>query len=59
MDVGNELRHGAGYESLKKLDSLLSQYLPILGHIRVDAVQVVVHLGASYQYQPYFVPHGR
>ena len=43
MDLGNELL--AGHESLKCFHDLLNRRLPSMGHIQINAVQVVDHLG--------------
>jgi len=43
MEFGNELC--GGHVSLEGFHSLFSQRLPFLGHIKINAVQVVSHLG--------------
>ncbi|KIM74240.1 hypothetical protein PILCRDRAFT_709571 [Piloderma croceum F 1598] len=45
MDIGNELR--TGYVSLKRFHATLAQRLPDIGHIQVQAVYVVDHLGQN------------
>jgi hypothetical protein len=45
MDIGNELR--TGYVSLKRFHAILEQRLPDIGHIQVQAVYVVDHLGQN------------
>jgi hypothetical protein len=43
MELENELR--TGHVSLEGFYALFSQRLPFLGHIKINAVQVVNHLG--------------
>ena len=45
MDIGNELR--TGYVSLKRFHAILEQRLPDIGHIQVQTVYVVDHLGQN------------
>jgi hypothetical protein len=43
MELGDEFH--AGYVSLKRFHDLFSQRLPFLGHIKLNAVYVLSHLG--------------
>jgi hypothetical protein len=43
MELGNELR--AGFVSLQKFHNVFCQHLPSLDHIKLNAVDVVSHLG--------------
>ena len=43
MDLGNELQ--AGRVSLERFHNILTRRLPFLGHIKLNAVTVVSHLG--------------
>ena len=43
MELGNELQ--AGHVSLAKFHALLTRRMPFLGHIKLNTVTVVNHLG--------------
>jgi hypothetical protein len=45
IDIGNELR--TGHVPLARFRDLLTQRLPFLGHIKINSIHVVDHLGQS------------